>query len=151
MGWRRPHSSQNPNTRVPDPKDDEKVITWKDPDEEYGLAKREVPAKYRNPGTFASSFKEKLQIGAFMVAKANLEKIDREQPNYPFPTLRRITKRERTCVPKGMSMIYAGTVRVKERARCAGEQVDLEVPKHTFIIPNVGRCIIHDLRLVKHA
>ena len=115
------------------------------------MAKREVPAKYRNPGTFVSSYKEKLVIGAPMVTKVNLEKIERERPNYPFPTLRRITSRERICVPKGMLMIYAGTVRVKERARCAGEKVDLEVPKHTFIIPHVGRCIIHDLRLVKHA
>jgi len=117
----------------------------------YGLAKREKPARYRSPGTFCASYKQKLVIGAAMVATVPLIVIPHEKPQYPFPTLRRAYRREAASVPKGMFMIYAGTVRVKERARVARETVDLEVPKHTFIIPNVGRCIIHDMRLAAHA
>ena len=149
MGWKRPHTSGNPNRRRVDPKADAPVITWKDPQAGYGLARREVPAKYKNPGTFTDSFRDKLKLGAMFVAKVELSEIEREEPNYPFPTLRKAVRQELVVVAKGMSMIYAGTVRIKERARVARQQVDLEVPKHTFIIPFVGRCIIHDLRLVR--
>ena len=78
-------------------------------------------------------------------------KIEKEQPHYPFPTLKRARSAKSASVPRGLLLIYSGTVRVRERARVAGETVDMDVPKHTFIIPNVGRCIIHDLRLVAHA
>jgi len=124
---------------------------WKDPQEQYGLARREKPARYQDPGTFTPSFKGKLVIGAPMVAAALLTKIEREKPHYPFPTLAQAYPNQAVHVPVGMLLIYAGTVRVVERARVSRQTVDMEVPKHTFIIPNVGRCIIHDLRLVKHA
>lgn len=96
-------------------------------------------------------FKARLVIGAPMVAAQPLIKIEQESPQYPFPTLRASYPNQAVHVPVGMLLIYAGTVRVVERARVDRQTVDIEVPKHTFIIPNVGRCIIHDLRLVKHA
>ena len=149
--WKQPHTSGNPNRRAHSPKRPKKVIVWKDPEAQYGLARRERPARYQSPGVFMPSFKAKLVIGAGMVAKTDMVKIEREKPNYPFPTLAQAYPNQAVAVPRGMFMIYAGTVRVKERARVAGERVDIDVPKHTFIIPNVGRCIIHDLRLVAHA
>ena len=74
-----------------------------------------------------------------------------QTPTYPFIQLRQSYNAGYAHVMPGMLLIYAGTVRVKERARVAGQTVDMEVPKHTFIVPNIGRCIIHDLALVKHA
>jgi hypothetical protein len=150
MAWRPPHSSGNPNRRRHASKEPKPVITWKDPDAGYGLGRREKPLRYRSPGVFTSSFKEKLTIGALMAARLPMSKIDKERPNYPFPTLREAYRRELIVVPVGACMIYAGTVRVVERVRSNRQLVDMEVPKHTFIIPNIGRCIIHDLRLVMH-
>jgi hypothetical protein len=149
--WKQPHTSGNPNRVAKPRRRPKKLITWKDPEAGYGLTRRERPAHYQSPGVFTPSFKAKLVIGAGMVARADLIKIEREQPSYPFQTLAQAYQNQAVTVPRGMFMIYAGTVRVRERARVAGERVDMEVPKHTFIIPNVGRCIIHDLRLVAHA
>jgi len=147
--WKQPHSSGNPN-RVTQRKRPKKVITWKDPQAQYGLTRRERPARYQDPGRFMPGFKAKLVIGAPMVTKVPMERVDLELKCYPFPTLRQCYRGAPT-VPAGMLLIYAGTVRVAERARVARQRVDMEVPKHTFIIPNVGRCIIHDLTLVAHA
>jgi len=149
MGWKRPHSSKNPNRRAAAPKEGRRTITWKDSDEKYGLAIRERPGAYINPGSPTGSFKQTLHLGGSFTARFELSEIERDVRVYPFPTLRIARNQDLIVVPRGMSMIYAGTVRVTERARVARQQVDLEVPKHTFVIPFVGRCIIHDLRLVK--
>jgi hypothetical protein len=151
MTWRQPHSSGNPNRVTRRAKRAKRIIAWKDPETEYGLTRRERPARYHDPGTFMPSYKVRLVIGALMAASIDLERIDPESKSYPFPTLRGCTRKGREAVPTGTLLIYAGTVRVVERARVARQRVDIEVPKHTFIVPNVGRCIIHDLRLVKHA
>jgi hypothetical protein len=124
----------------------------------YGLMRRQKPGRYQDPGTFTSSYKTKLVIGAPMVTKVALELVPGQQKSYPYPTMQSVStrwvlssSRNLGTVRAGTLCIYSGTVRVKERARVAYEKVDIEVPKHTFIIPNVGRVIIHDLGLMGHA
>lgn len=125
-----------------------KDVDWVEPDVGYGLATRNKPGRYKDAGVLKPTFKARLVIGASMVASSALSV--RNVDGYPFPSL--VSRRPAgVTVPRGQLMIYAGTVRVKERARVRGETVDMDVPKHTFIVPGVGRVIIHDLTLVNHA
>lgn len=155
MAWGKPlNHGGNPNPATQEQrkarrKARKKVITWKDPSVGYGLTKREKPASWQDPGLFAPKFKEQLVLGAPMVTKVGLEPY--KDVCYPFQPLRAsYLPGDQAPVKAGSWLTYAGTVRVRERVRAARQTVDMEVPKHTFIVPGFGRCIIHDLNLVRH-
>jgi hypothetical protein len=129
-----------------------RVISWVDPDVGYGLAKRPKPARYRDPGVLSPAFKARLVVGALVTAKAPLTRVPPSLvESYPLPVLVDQRPRGPVVLPAGTSLIYAGTVRVRSRARINGEWTDMQVPKHTFVAPNLGRVIIHDLSLIRFA
>jgi hypothetical protein len=150
MAWRRPHTSGNPNTRKVTGKEHDVTITWKNPQEGYGLPLRQKPATYRDAVALKHDTRTRLQAGAMFFLTRDMCLID--DPAYPFPSLVPAYRGQPVRTPvratKGSVLLCSGSVRVKERANVAGELREVEVPKQVFVVPGVGRCIVHGRHLV---
>jgi len=125
------------------------TIEWKDPQTGPISSKRAIPAPYKAPVSLKNNeIASALVTGHPVMAKFDM-KISTERGVYPFAPLEKYHGDDgKAPVPKGSLLMYSGPVRVSERKVISGVPHEVRVVKHTFITP-VGRCIVHDLNVLK--
>ena len=125
-------------------------IVWKDPLYAAAITKRTVPARYEPPVVLRSDE----VLNALVTGHAVMTKVDMRvsdnRGTYPFAHLEHCRKDpdHPAPIPKGSLLMYAGPIRTTERKKVNGTVHIVSVVKHTFIT-SLGRCIIHNLNVLK--
>lgn len=109
-----------------------------------------APPLYQPSREASQAVNDSLVIGGAVVTQYSMtpETEAFNRIGYPYPPLVRWEGNTPSRVPAGSLLMYAGGVRCTERKFVNGGVLDVRVIKHTFITP-MGRCIVHDLSLLR--
>jgi hypothetical protein len=121
-------------------------IVWVTPNAATNVALKKIPERYIDPikTPHSDAVRAKLMMFAPFITIYDMHLIP---DGYQFPVLDTGLGKQgkQIRVPAGTIIMYAGNVPAIERVRIGKETKDVDVMKHTFIVPNVGRVIIHSL------
>lgn len=116
-----------------------------------------APAYYREPSPIPLDVAAVLDVGGAVVAAFDLC-LSPDRGVYPFaPLVRYFGDPANPPIKQGSLLMYTGQIRVTERRprpnagfHSNNKDLTVRVMKHTFITP-MGRCIVHDLDLLRPA